>query len=108
MRLEAFRRGRAFATIGPLLEFAVDGQGPGAAIRNRKRVTVRAEAVSRVRFDRLEVAHDSEVIAESTGSSESAAVDGWPGKFETHMAPRHTAGNLSCAASHPATPCVRR
>lgn len=60
--LEGLRAGRTFVSNGPLFEFEVQGQGPGATVTG-KRVRIKARALSRVPFERLEIVHDGEVIA---------------------------------------------
>jgi hypothetical protein len=77
--IEAVRAGRTFATNGPLLNFTVNGQDPGAVLDlpAGSVVRVRAEARSAVSFDRLEVLHNGVVITSTaaTGSPATAAVE---------------------------------
>jgi len=56
--IAGLRRGRCFATNGPLLLLEVEGKGPGASIRLEKsarRVVVFARAVCQHPLDRLEI-----------------------------------------------------
>jgi len=55
---EGIRRGRSFATNGPLLLFEVNGRGPGEHIRvqsNTDKVRVRAHAMCPYPLDRVEI-----------------------------------------------------
>ncbi len=64
--IAGLRAGRTFVTNGPLVEFTVNGNGPGSTVTGDGRLAVRAKAVSRVPFDRVELIHDGEVIAEQS------------------------------------------
>jgi hypothetical protein len=55
--------GRTFVTNGPLIEFTANGRGPGSVLEGPGRVEIRAGALSRLPFDRIEVVHDGEVAA---------------------------------------------
>ncbi len=72
--LKGLRAGRTFITNGPLLEFSVNGRGPGADVAAGRPVRVAARALSRLPFDRLEIVRDGEVIAEAaaTGGREAS------------------------------------
>jgi len=66
--LDAVRSGRTFVTNGPLLDFTIDGRGPGATIDLDGPSTVTVEAT--VRFDptrddvdRLEIVQNGQVVA---------------------------------------------
>jgi hypothetical protein len=64
--IESVRAGRTFVTSGPLLNLAVNEQGPGSVVDlgdATPKVHVRAEARSPVVFDRLEVAANGSMIA---------------------------------------------
>lgn len=67
--LEGLKAGRTFVTNGPLITLSVEGKGPGETIhmqRGEKRVLqVKSTAISRVRFDRLELVVGGEVRAEA-------------------------------------------
>ena len=60
------RAGRTFVTNGPLIDFTVDGQNPGATLEKQDsgRVRVRARVLSRLPFEKVEVVQDGEVVAE--------------------------------------------
>ncbi len=65
--IAGLKAGRTFVTNGPLLEFSVNGSGPGMVLEGldpSKPLRVRAEAVSRLPFDALEIVHEGEVVAE--------------------------------------------
>lgn len=65
--LEHLRRGRTFATTGPMLALDVDGRAPGdrlPAIAARARRLVVAEATWWRPVDRLELIHNGDVVAE--------------------------------------------
>jgi hypothetical protein len=78
--VEAVRAGRTFATNGPLLTLAVDGQPPGALLDlpvGGRAVRVRAEARGATPFDRLEVLHNGSVLAskEASGNRQAALLE---------------------------------
>lgn len=75
--LAGLRGGRTFISNGPLLQITVNGQGPGATLTAPPRVKVVARAISRVPFARLELIHDSVVVAEKTASDQRDAVIEW-------------------------------
>ena len=77
------RAGRTFVSNGPLLEFTVDGKGPGATIQASERVRVRAHVLSRLPFERLEIVQDGQVVAEQ------AAVDRREASFERELPVEH-------------------
>jgi hypothetical protein len=62
--LAGLRAGRTFVSNGPLLEFSVNGKGPGATLDPAEPLRVKARAVSRLPFERIEIVRDGEVIAE--------------------------------------------
>jgi hypothetical protein len=62
--LAGLRAGRTFVSNGPLLEFTVNGKGPGATLDTEGPLRVKARAISRFPFDRLEIVQDGEVVAE--------------------------------------------
>ncbi|MFN7918635.1 MAG: CehA/McbA family metallohydrolase [Bryobacteraceae bacterium] len=64
--IAGLRAGRTFTSNGPLLELTVDGKGPGATVTAAGRVRVAAQAVSRVPFDRIEIIHDGNIVADQT------------------------------------------
>jgi hypothetical protein len=71
--IEAIRAGRTFATCGPLLEFAVNGQGPGATIdldSAEQKIQVRLSAGSEDEPGLLEIVANGEVREVSGGEME--------------------------------------
>jgi hypothetical protein len=64
--IAGLRAGRTFVTNGPLLELTVNGRGPGAMLDATAPLQVRARAVSRLPFDRLEIVQEGEVVAEQS------------------------------------------
>ena len=62
--IAGLRAGRTFVSNGPLIDFTVNGQGPGSTVNPRGRVKVAASAVSRIPFDRLEIVQDGQVVAD--------------------------------------------
>jgi hypothetical protein len=63
--LRALSAGRSFITNGPLLEFEVDGHRPGDEIKltAAKTVRLRARALGRDDFTRLEIVHNGNIVA---------------------------------------------
>ncbi|MFQ5731711.1 MAG: CehA/McbA family metallohydrolase [Planctomycetaceae bacterium] len=63
--LDALSAGRSYITNGPLLEFSVDGKPIGETIALRKPGTlaVKARALGRVNFGRIELIRNGKVIA---------------------------------------------
>jgi hypothetical protein len=62
--IAGMRAGRTFASNGPLLEFTVNGQGPGSTIEPAGKIKVVAQAISRIAFERVEIVKDGEVVAD--------------------------------------------
>ncbi|MCC6591444.1 MAG: carboxypeptidase regulatory-like domain-containing protein [Bryobacterales bacterium] len=62
--IAGLRTGRTFISNGPLLEFTVDGQGPGSTLTNKSHITVRARALSRIPFEKIEIVQDGVVVAD--------------------------------------------
>jgi hypothetical protein len=62
--LAGLRKGRTFVSNGPLVDFQVDGKGPGAELATDGPLHVRVRAQSRVPFERLELVCDGEVVAD--------------------------------------------
>jgi hypothetical protein len=71
--IAGLRAGRTFVSNGPLLDFRVNGRGPGATVRGGGRMKVTARALSRVPFERLELVHDGVVVAEQTAVNQREA-----------------------------------
>ena len=62
--IAGLRAGRTFVSNGPLLEFTVNGQGPGAQVTPSGKLLVKASAISRVPFERIEIVVDGRVVAD--------------------------------------------
>jgi hypothetical protein len=78
---EALKKGRTFATNGPLVEFTLDGQGPGAELKyetQKENVPFKAKLRSIVPVDHLEVVCNGKVAQtlRLQGSRDSADVSG--------------------------------
>jgi hypothetical protein len=66
--IAGLRAGRTFVTNGPLIDFTVDGQGPGATLERAQpgMVRVRARVLSRLPFDKIEVIQNGQAVAEQS------------------------------------------
>jgi hypothetical protein len=62
--LAGLRAGRTYVSNGPLLEFTVDSKPPGTVLQTEGRLRVKASAISRLPFERLEIVRDGEIVAE--------------------------------------------
>jgi hypothetical protein len=64
--IAGLRAGRNFVTNGPLIDFTVEGQGPGATLERTQPgvIRIRARVLSRLPFDKVEVVEDGEVVVE--------------------------------------------
>jgi hypothetical protein len=62
--IAGLRAGRTFISNGPLLDLTVNGNPPGASLDVSGRVHVKARALSRLPFDRLQIVQDGIVVAE--------------------------------------------
>ncbi len=62
--IAGLRAGRTFVSNGPLLEFTVDGHGPGATVAPKGRIKVSASVLSRLPFERLEIIQDGHIVAD--------------------------------------------
>jgi hypothetical protein len=62
--LAGLRAGRSFVSNGPLVDFQVNGKGPGATVEPDGPLHIRARAISRVPFERLEIVCDGEIVAD--------------------------------------------
>jgi hypothetical protein len=78
--LAGLRKGRTFVSNGPLVEFSVNGRGPGASLEASEPLQVRASAVSRLPFDSLEIVQDGQVVADQP------AVQGKQSRLEREVA----------------------
>jgi hypothetical protein len=66
----ALRAGRSFATNGPMMRFAVEGQGAGAELSfsgKHGEVEVSVEAVSRAPLEKIELVLNGEIIGTASG-----------------------------------------
>jgi hypothetical protein len=81
--IAGLRAGRTFVSNGPLLEFSVNGKSPGSVLEASERVKVRARALSRLPFDRLEIVQDGHVVAEQ------ASIGGREAVLERELAVEH-------------------
>jgi hypothetical protein len=72
--IAGLRAGRTFVSNGPLVELTVEGKGPGATVAASERVRVRARALSRLPFERLEIVQDGRVVAEQGAVNRREAV----------------------------------
>jgi len=63
--LHGLRKHHTFVTTGPMLFLTVNGQGPGATISgsDARELSIRAEALSALPIDRLELIANAQVIA---------------------------------------------
>jgi hypothetical protein len=72
--IDALRAGRTFVTNSPVLQFTVNGKEPGATLqmdsKRRTKLQIHARAESQLRYDRLEIVANGEVIADATPGGE--------------------------------------
>jgi hypothetical protein len=78
--VEAVRAGRTFVTNAPLLKFDINGHRPGDSLdlpAETNVIHIHAEAHSLVPFQRLEIIHNGEIVAEqqASGSPAEAVLD---------------------------------
>ena len=71
--IAGLRAGRTFISNGPLLEFTVDGRAGRLASTGFRRLRVKAQAISRLPFDRLQIIRDGVVVAEQAAVNRSEA-----------------------------------
>ena len=64
--ISGMRAGRTFVSNGPLLEFQVNGRGPGATVNTTGALRISASAISRLPFGRIEILYNGEVVAEQS------------------------------------------
>lgn len=72
--IAGLRAGRTFVSNGPLLELSVNGNPPGASFDASERVHVRARAISRLPFDRLQIVQDGAIVAEQPAVDRREAI----------------------------------
>jgi hypothetical protein len=102
-RLAGLRAGRTFVSNGPLLEVSVNGQGPGAVLKNARRARVIARAASRVPFEKLEIVHDGAVASQKAAMNqrEGGGRDSYAHRapvFRAHESRAHRGGAAAGAA----------
>ena len=76
--IEAFKKGRSFATNGPLLSLMINGTEPGEEVRlpaGPASVQVQARAFSLAPMDRLDVLANGEVVHSVAASSARSTVE---------------------------------
>jgi hypothetical protein len=71
--IAGLRAGRTFISNGPLLEFTVDGRRPGSLVQPSGPLRVKARAISRLPFDRLQIVRDGLVVAEQSAVNRKEA-----------------------------------
>jgi hypothetical protein len=71
--IEGLRAGRSFVSNGPILEFSVNGKGPGEVVdlRGPASVHVKATASSRYPLERVEVLHNGKVALKITPAKDA-------------------------------------
>ena len=74
--VENFRKGRSFATNGPILRFTVNGKLPGNELEltSGDRIKVEASATSLVPMKRLEIVVNGEVVATEVARGDGKSV----------------------------------
>jgi hypothetical protein len=74
--VENFRKGRSFATNGPILRFTVNGKLAGTTLdlRSGDRIKVEASATSFVSMNRLEIVVNGEVVATERAGGDGKSV----------------------------------
>jgi hypothetical protein len=100
--LAGLRAGRTFVSNGPLIELTVNGQSPGSVLQGVRHLEVTARAVSRVPFERLEVVHDGDVVAQKTAANGQEAKLEW--EFSTERSgwvAARVAGNTETRRGYP-------
>lgn len=95
--ISGLRAGRTFVSNGPLLEFMVNGKGPGATVQAAGPLRVVVRALSRVPFERLEIVRDGIVVAEQ------AAAEGREARLEREFSARGSGWIAARVAGRTAT-----
>jgi hypothetical protein len=72
--IAGIRAGRTFISNGPLIEFTVNGKPPGSTLPASERLQVKARAISRLPFDRLQIVRDGVVVAEQAAVNRREAM----------------------------------
>ena len=74
--LDALKDGRSFVSTGPMLEFAVEGKGPGDAVSaSGGSVNWTATVHSALPYERLEIFVNGEVVATLAGNTQAGSND---------------------------------
>ena len=77
--IDGLKAGKSFVTSGPMLEFTVNNEGPGAMLKIVEKPTVRVKATARSLFPlmKAEVVHNGQVVAMATLSDDkrTATID---------------------------------
>jgi hypothetical protein len=75
--IKAIRKGRTFITQGPLVFLEVDGEKPGHTFEfdGARKFRVKARAVSRLPFDRLELVMNAKTIASKKADSQTISAE---------------------------------
>ena len=75
--IDAYRRGRSFASNGPLMEFTVNGELPGAELdlKAGAKVRIEASANSLASMSSLEIVRNGVVIATAKGPARELRLD---------------------------------
>jgi hypothetical protein len=70
--IEGLKAGKSFVTSGPMLEFTVNGEEPGATLKLVEKPTVRVKASARSQFPltKAEVIHNGQVVVTATLSDD--------------------------------------
>lgn len=85
--IEGLRRGRSFATVGPLLTYEVNGNPPGSEQRvdsGTATVAVQVSVVSPIPIARIEVVANGHVVAEASSATPTYHLD-WRGTVAVQL-----------------------
>jgi hypothetical protein len=112
--IDGVKRGRAFATVGPLLTFTVDGHMAGAELRfaaAQSAVPVQAHADSSIPMTRIEIVSNGHVVASASSPTPTGHLQ-WSGivpvKRSSWIAARIWGPNNDCIANGPSRWSQRR
>ena len=73
--LDALKEGRSFVTNGPMLEFEIEGEGPGGVIEATDRASWSLNVHSPVSYDSVTVYVNGEAVWNEGGASEAGSVE---------------------------------
>jgi len=79
--IDGLRHGRSFATVGPLLMFALNGKPPGAEEQRGpgpERAVVHVNVVSTIPISKVEVVQNGRVVAQASSSAPTERLE-WSG-----------------------------